>query len=268
MKITRVGIRRGLSLVELLLSLAVVGILAAGVSTLAMGVRATSEYAQGTAEALQHGRVACERIERACSSAKATADYPGFGVLPTAVGSSLFPDTLIVWTPGATPANANGPPLVRELTIFTFDPSKPERLLEITVPGDNRAVPSMTDASGWASLISSIHSSSSAQKVQLTDLLRVGNASSNGSNLRGVIRFETRYLPTTTEWASYKGGSTAWADLSWPLNLYGSQYGVRQAWCRIELQLVPRGLTRQGSDSAANAVPVFGSATLLSTLSK
>jgi hypothetical protein len=189
-------------------------------------------------------------------------------VLPTQVGSYAFPDTLIVWTPAGAPANANGPPLVRELTIFTFDPSHPERLLEITVPGDNRAAPSMTNASAWVGLLTSIHASSSAQRVQLTDLLRTGNSSSNGSNVRGVIRFETRYLPTLTEWASYQSGSTAWADLSWPLNLYGSQYGMRQAWCRMELQLVPRGQTREGTDAAANAIPVFGSATLLSTLSK
>ncbi len=259
---------RGVSLVEMLLAIAVLGIIALSLSALATTVNTSNDYSQSRGEAIQHARVACERIERAMHSAHATADYPGFAAVATTINGQSYPDLLIVWRPDGAPANVNGPPLMRELVFFTFDPSAPNRLLEITLPHDNHSAPAMTNVTQWAMELASIHTSSSAVKTQLTDLLRTGDAGATGTQMRGVVRFETRLRPSASEWTSYKSNTLAWNDLSWAQSIYGSDTGLRQAWCSFELQLVPRGKTRSGSEAAALALPAFGSAAIYYTLKK
>jgi hypothetical protein len=155
---------------------------------------------------------------------------------------------------------------MRELTIFTFNPSAPNVLLEVTLPNDGRSAPALSSSSSWATEVSNALSSNSAVKVQLSDLLRTGDAGSTGTQMRGVIRFETRLKPSAAEWTSYKAGTTNWANLSWAQSIYGSSTGLRQAWCSYELQFVPRGKTRSGTDSAALALPAFGSTAIYHTL--
>jgi hypothetical protein len=96
--------------------------------------------------------------------------------------------------------------------------------------------------------------------------LRTGDAGSTGTQMRGVIRFETRLRPSAAEWSEYQGGSRNWADMSWAQSIYSADTGLRQAWCSYELQFVPRGKSRSGADSAALALPAFGSAAIYYTL--
>jgi prepilin-type N-terminal cleavage/methylation domain-containing protein len=260
--------RAGVTLVEMLLALAVLGIMALSLGALASTVHSSNNYSQTRGEAIQHARVACERIERALHAAYATADYPGFAAVATTVGSYSYPDLLIVWRPDGAPANAAGPPLMKELVFFTFDPSAPQRLLEITRPTDSRAAPAPTNLTQWAIEIANLHTSNSSVKVQLTDLLRTGDAGSAGTQMRGAIRFETRLRPSAAEWASFQSGTLNWADLSWAQSVYSADTGLRQAWCSYELQLVPRDKARSGADSAAHALPAFGSGAIYYTLSR
>ena len=260
--------RTGVSLVEMLLAIAVLGIMAMSLSALATIVHTSNDFAQTRGEAIQHARVACERIERALSSAYATADYPGFAAVATTSGGHSYPDLLIVWRPVGAPANAAGPPLMRELVFFTFAPSEPHKLLEITLPNDNRPAPAASNLVQWAIELASLHTRNDAVKVQLSDLLRTGDAGSTGTQMRGVVRFETRLRPSAAEWTEYQNGSRDWDELSWAQSIYGSDTGLRQAWCSYELQFVPRGKTRSGSESAALALPAFGSAAIYYTLTK
>ena len=259
--------RNGLTLVEMLVAMAVMGILIVGLSGMVTTIHQSNEFVRTQGEALQHARVSIERIERICRGATATRDYPGFWVVSETFGAYSFPDALVVWSPeSGTPANLDGPPLLSELVVYTYDDASPESLIEVTARSAVGDAPALSETSVWQSLINVARTSDVVTKIELTDLLRVADAGVSGSEWRGVLRFETRHHPTATELASYEAGSANWEDLTWPLDIYGADFGVRQSWCAMEIQLVPRGETRRGEESETHALAFFGSASLSHTL--
>lgn len=267
--------RRAVTLAELLLSIAIMSMVALAMAALATAVRSTRGYSEGQGTAAQHARVALARIRNTIEDAYATADFPGMTVISTQVGSYSFPDTLVVWSPTGNPANASGPPLYSELVIFCPDPTAQYRLVEIKVPTDTRSAPALSDTSAWLSNINSIKTSSAATKTILTDMMRIaaaGSVTSSGGNnsvssqLRGAVRFRVVVRPSQTDWTNYKNGTVAWTGLPWVQDIYGSQTGLRQSWCRTELQLVSATTTTATATSAA--IPFFGSATLYYGLKK
>lgn len=257
----------GLTLIELILSLAIMAIMAGVLSGLASAVQQGARYSQSSAAAAQHGRVALERIARCISQAYATADHPGAAVVYETIGTHRFPDTLIVWRPQGAPANPQGPPLAGELVIFCPDPAQPNRLVELTVPDDTRAVPldGTLDTPSGRALVNSIKLSAAARKVTLTELLRTAlpwARAPTPANLRGAVRFVCELHPTAAEWQAYKSGTTAWTALPWPQGLYSASTGVRQVWVRTEIQLVG-DVTASGLNYEASEVtPYLGSAAI------
>jgi hypothetical protein len=233
-----------MTLVELLIASSMLLLLAGVIGGLASAVQTSSSYSQGHADAAQHARVALERITREVGQATAVGDYPGFAVIYEDIGGSRYPDTLLVWRPASgTPANPNGPPLISELVIYSPHPQQPEQLLEIRAPQDTRPIPldESLNQSPWPETITAVKKDAQSQRVVLTNLLRV-SATSSGSNLqRAAVRFHHELRPTTAELAAYRAGTRAWKDLAWPQGLYSSQTGIRQAWVRIEIQLLPSG---------------------------
>ena len=73
--------RRGLTLVELMMVTAVMAILATTLAALATTVQVANQQQMGRGLAIQHGRVAIERIERAIQGATANEQFPGFIVI-------------------------------------------------------------------------------------------------------------------------------------------------------------------------------------------
>lgn len=257
-------LRSGLTLVELLIATAIMGILAVVLSGLATAVNQSWKYTEGHGLANQHSRVAIERITRAVRGATTAEDYPGFVVASETVAAWRFPDTLIVWYPDGSPVNPDGPPLVSECVMFCPDPDNPNLLLEITAPSDNATVPPFAEVSAgtWNSEIAAIKSSSSSRRVVLSNLVRTGTVSGTGGGERGAIRFEQVLRPSESEWADYETASLAWEDMSWPLGMYGSQTGVRYTWLRCELQLMPGKVAAAEDTQGQQALPFFGSAGL------
>ena len=250
--------RKALTIIELSLSMAVLSMVAAAVAALATGVRQGSEFARNSAMVTQHARVTADRISRCIESAWATETDPGAVVVHETLGGEAVPIALVVWRPtSGKPVNENGPPLVRELAIFTPDTADPRRLLEVRAPSNSSTVSleSLDSASGRA-LISSILSSASSQKILLTELLRT-TAVSGSSARRGVVWFVRRVLPSSADLVAARTGSKNWVDLPWPQGIYTSTTGVRQTWIRFELQLTPPGTTT--ANMASQAVPFFGS---------
>lgn len=254
--------RSGLSLVELLVAVSILGLVAAALGTLTTAVHTSNEYAIGQGGAVQHARVAMHRIRSACENATANADYPGFWVLTTQKSTWKFPDILVVWRPSGLAVDPNGAPRYSELVIFAADPNDPTHLVEVTAPDDHRVVPTLSSTSSWATNINAILSADTSKKIMLTDRLRVASHGTASTDERAAIRFEMRYRPTLAEWSAFKAGTKPWADLSWPQNLYGSTAGVRQSWCAIELQVMPLGFECRGTDAAALALTFFDSAAL------
>jgi prepilin-type N-terminal cleavage/methylation domain-containing protein len=248
--------RYGLTLVELLMTIAVVGLIGAALAALATAVEQGSQYTNGHGAATQGARVALGRIRHHVETATATADFPGFAVFGQTVGAWAFPDTLVVWHPSAAPANAAGPPLFSELIIYCPSPTAPHELLEITIPGYQVGTPPLSSRALWLSELDAIKSSGSARRVTLLGNLRTARPS-DFLPPRGCVRFAERVSPSASDWNSYLAGSTDWGDLPWALDIHGSQTGLRQAWCRVELQL-----DADPSPSGESPLAFFGSAAL------
>jgi len=255
--------RRGLTLVELLMAVGILGMISAALGTLTMAVQMSNHHVMGQHLIVQQGRVAMERMRRAMNEATASEDFPGFAVFSETVSGYDFPDTLVVWHPNGSPSNPNGPPLFSELVIFCPDPSAPHQLLEITVPTDTRATPALSNTSLWQTELATIKNSTSAKKVTLVSLLRTAKVTTDANSpIRGAVRFHVRVLPSISQWDNFKSGSTDWDDLPWVQGIHGSQTGLRQTWCSIELQLLPDYLESRIDTNGEQTVPLFGSAAL------
>jgi prepilin-type N-terminal cleavage/methylation domain-containing protein len=269
--------RRGLTLIELLISLSMMAMLAGVLAGLAMAVQTSTAYSYGHATATQHARVVLERIARDVSQASGAGEHAAFAVITHVDGAYRFPDTLVIWRPTGAPANPQGPPLVKELVIYTPDPADPRQLLEIRAPGDSRSVPlnDQINQSPWREVIEEVKTSSSSRKVVLTNLLRspttlVGGAAVNAppATRRGAVRFEQELRPSATAWAAYKGGTLTWDSLIWPQGLGGSLCGLRQSWLRVELQLMPGEDALARDVQGEQAIPFYSSSAAYYSLSR
>ena len=127
--------RRGMTLLELLVSMSVMLLVVGTLAGLAKGVQLSFEHGEAYGTVTQHARVALERIARTANEARANRQFPGFLVVAETEGSWRFPETLVVWRKTAPPAAADVPK-VSELVLYCPDRGFPNILLEITVPGD------------------------------------------------------------------------------------------------------------------------------------
>ena len=228
---------------------------------LSNGVQLANEYGNGYGTATQHARVVMERIERTVNEAYGRSTWPGVWVTQDVDGQWNYPDTLVVWHPGGTPANPSGPPLVQELVIFCPDPAAPGDFIQLTVPGNTQPLPS--DSTSLTALIDSLKTSSSANKTVLTNLLRmvsVTSSSSASATSRGAVRFVVNLTPSATNWTSYTSGGLAWNSLPWVLGIHSSTTGLRQVWVQTDLQLNPGDTWVAGNPAGASPTPFCGSA--------
>ncbi len=256
--------RAGLTLVELLISITIITMTVGALGVMGRAVQIASEHNQSYGTATQHARVVLDRLARTVQQAHGNAAYAGAWVVEDVVGSYNFPDTLVVWHPATAAANPDGAPLASELKIFCPDPAAPGQLVEITVPGDSRAVPSPANAATFKTFIVGLKTAAGANKVQLTNLVRVASASASGNSTtqqRGAVRFVVELNPSAAEWVSFEAGTTAWNDLSWPQGIAGPNSGMRHVWVRSEIQLLPAGDWHATGEAAKEPVPFFGSAT-------
>ncbi len=252
----------GLTLLELLIAMSIMVMVVGTLGSLAKGIQEGFEYADSHGEATQHARVVLDRITKKVREATANEKFPGAMVLDEWSGPWRFPDTLVVWAEG-DPLDADGLPRLpryNELRIYCPDFNEPNKLVEIT-PTDSRTVP-WVEGSGvnLAQLTAEIRTirQSAAGEPPLTDLMRtcpIGQAAD--SPRRGAVRFEMRLRPEKDRWAD---SGVAWDELDWAQGVYSSQFGLRQVWLRIELQVTPDQETTD--DAGQRAVPFFGSAAL------
>ncbi len=250
-------LRQGITLSELLVAIAVMGLVAVALGALAKAVEQSTGYTRGHETALQYARVAIQRIGRHIEGAHANDQFPGFIVINRPEQGWDFPDMLAVWYPEGAPQAIDSLPLFSELIIYAPDPTQPNRLLEITARTDHRVVPPITSLGAWRSELQSIISSSTARRVVLLENLRTGQVAASGQP-RGNVRFLQRLRPSQSDYGQFQAGTKSWEDLAWAQGIRGTQRGMRQAWCRIELQLIVDG----GANGGMSVVPYFGSAAL------
>ncbi len=247
-----------MTLIELMISVTILSVTIAAVGVLARAVQISAEYNEGYGTATQHARVTLDRLDKAINQAYANKTYSGAWTTVDVISSFDFPDTLVVWRPSGTPANPTGAPLASELVLFCPDPAAPNKLLEITVPGDNRTMPSPSGAATFKTFIDGLKTAAGAAKAQLTDLVRT-TPISGSANPRAAVRFVVTKNPTDSEMLWYP--SVTWMNLPWPQSICGPATGLRQVWVRTELQLMPYGQWIATNAAAQQAVPYFGSST-------
>ncbi len=260
--------RRGMTLAELLVAGTVLVLIGGAMATLAFAVYESHEVCRDQSTAAQHARVSIDRIERAVSEATASESFPGCLIVNFSADNYTFPDSLAVWHPSGSAADPSGLPQVNELIVFSCNPSEPNRLLEMTWPTNTSTVPAANNTIMWRSLIDNFHSSSQTVKNQLTDRVHFGTVDTTilidglFSTRRGTIRFKRIMAPSDSQWSQYRGGQRAWQNLDWPLDLYGSQTGMRTVGLQVELQI------RSGPESQPEPLPFFGSANVTYALRK
>ncbi|MBN1909842.1 MAG: prepilin-type N-terminal cleavage/methylation domain-containing protein [Pirellulales bacterium] len=257
--------RRGLTLVELMIGMAVMSIIAVMMTALSSAVFVGAEYADEHGLAVQHARVALERISRTVREAKANNTFPGFLVLTKQVSTWYFPNTLVVWRPSSAAPDIDGVPQFNELVIFCPHPDDPHRLVEITAPTNVNTVPALSNLALWRTQINLIKTSADSKIVTLTNLMRVCavNGSANIADQQGNVWFVSRLLPSKAELDDYYAdGSPTWDELSWVQGIYGSETGLRQNWVRMELQLMPGTESFDTDPGGESAIPFFDSAAL------
>ena len=247
--------RSGLTLLELMLASLVMVLFAAAISALAMAVQQNTQHNDGVGTVTQHARVSIQRIERAVSGATANEHFPGCIAFGDSINGSTTPDTLVVWRGDVPISDPDGRPLFSELVVYCPDLYQPNRLVEITAPSSRSTTPPISDASGWRIHLYALKVSNWANKTELTDQLHTVAVGYRGES-RGMVRFDVTMRPTEKELTAYKSGSLAWEDIKWVQGMHGGQTGLRQTWCRSELQLT----IKNGEASADLEIPFVGSA--------
>lgn len=255
--------RSGLSLAELLLSIAVVSMIMTAVATLADAVRTAQQTVNELGGAVQHAQLALHRIRRHIETATANSLFPGFVVFGDQIGSQTFPDILVVWHPEGSAADPAGLPRWDELVVFGPDSLDPERLVEVTWPDDPQIVPALANTADWQQRLDAALRGESGRAVLLASGLRTAPVTGRRSRLtsaqaapRGAaLRFDAQLVPSNEQFAALAAGRIAWSDLSWSQGIHSATTGLRQHGCRIELQL-----RAAGSDAADAALPFCESA--------
>ncbi len=254
------GHRSGFSLLELVVAMTIMVIVMGSLGAMAKAVNEGALYGETYGTATQHARVAMQRIAASVRGATTSDEFPGVLVITETVGGWGFPDILVVWHPEGSPVDPDGLPRANELRIYSPNPDAPNELLEITFPDNTTTVPSPSDTAAWLSAATAAKASSDGVRTVLTDMLRTAQVTSLADSTRGVVRFEVRYRPDDSELAAYDAGTSDWKALAWPQGIYSDNVGLRQAWVRMELQLVPGSTSVGVPASDDTAIPFLGSA--------
>ncbi len=252
--------RSGMTFVELIIAMTIMAMVVGTMEMLAEAVHSSYGFNEAHGTATQHARVTFDRIRQIASEAKANARFPGYIVWSDRVGTTTFPDTLVVWHPKGPPVSPTGLPRFNELIVYCPSPTAPNQLLEITVVGDSRRVPSLTNTSAWATEIAAIRQNPLNARVALTDLLQT--FSTPHATTRGALRFAARLKPSDASYAQYKAGTITFQSVDWAQGICGGQEGLRQSQLRIEAQLTPASDEMGANAAQLEAVPYFGSVAL------
>lgn len=250
----------GLTLVEMMIAMSIMAIVVVVLATLARAVQLSAEYGDSHAEATHHARVVIERITRTVREATTSDDFPGFLVVADTIDGNRYPDMLVVWHPAGAATDPEGLPRYSELVIYCLHGDHPNRLMEITAPNNSTIAPPADDEAGWSAAVATIRGDAGGNRATLTGLVRTCLVPT--STRRGAVRFESRLRPSDDDLALYRDETLTWDELPWVQGIYGSHVGLRQAWLRIELQLMPGAGAAVDDPAGQQAIPFLGSAAL------
>ena len=289
--------RRGMTLAELLIAMAIMGLMTVVLAGMSQAVNSAWAYTKGVESTEQQAAAAFDRIKfmLAHTGTYRLTGQPtrlGLAMVPRTVGSATIPDVLVLWTGGRNGGmSALGTqtrlPVASELLAYTWDSTNPSQLLEVAFPSSTNNIDFA--ATDFATTIMSLLASLTADRIPLCGHLRVTSLSATTttptplttyptggmygpsisttpttttstidvSQSVGCARFDIAWAPTDAELATATVGSTLWYQLNWPLGAVCSRSGMRQATLNLELQIEPDGV--DAGTGSINAIPFFDS---------
>lgn len=263
------GAPSGITLIELTISLTITSFLTVILGALVMAVQTAWQYTSGLEEATMQANASLERMRYMVAQAGVyqTGGQPttvGLAVVHHVWSGKSLPDVLVVWSGGrdggmAATGLQNRLPLVSELVIYTWDSDAPHHLVELTFPTDSTEIDFASDS--FPTAISNLLTTTSRKKLLLVDRLRRSQLSQSGASAAvfvGNVRFGLALTPTPNSLSGVTAGSAEWNALMWAQGIVTSEFGMRQATVRMELQIEGR---KQSADFVAEttALPFFGS---------
>lgn len=260
--------RRGFTLVELLMAGSIASMLTLALGGVVIAVQSARQHTINYEESTAQATAAWERVRYIASQAgvyqlSGQSTRLGLRVAYRDWGTYRLPVALVVWSGGRSGKLGSGNvltrlPQVRELLIVTYAPDAPQRLVELAFPGNSTEFD--FTASNFDSTVSTLISSTGAERITLCDRLRVDSLSGGGQMTSpgvGNINFRIEMSPDDASVQSTTPGTQAWLDLRWAQSIASNSSGMRQATLHGEMQIEPRGTAVAGNSIA---IPFFGSA--------
>ena len=174
--------RRGMTLPELLIGMAIMGLMVVVLAGMSNAVNSAWTYTKGVEITEQNSAAAIDRIKYMLAQTGTydlTGQPPrlGLAVVTRTVGSASIPDVLVLWTGGRNGGmSALGTqarlPVASELLVYTWDSTTPNQLLEVAFPNSSNNV-DFADTSFSDTITKLLASSVAADRIPLCDRLRV-----------------------------------------------------------------------------------------------
>ncbi len=264
---SRVRSRRGLTLVELTISLTITSMMSVVLLGLINAVHTAHRHSEGQETAGLQAQAALERISYMVSQAgtyKLDGHQTQLGVRVVARYWSSYemPDILVVWSGGRDGGKAKQGqhsrlPVGNELVVYAPDLKDPSRFFEYAFPDWTGSVDFQSDS--FDDDIIRALESDLAERAKLTDRVRVTSLGTTSDQDWPNVRFSTRQTPSELELTTTDPDSDAWEELHWSQGITTSTGGLVRTVVRIELQLEPRSYAISDAHTSV-AIPFLGSA--------
>lgn len=266
--------RGGLTLVELLMSMAISSILIVALGGIVTATQSAWKHTQGIEDSQAQITATFDRMKMMITQAgvyQVGGQPPqvGLAVVSHPWNSIDIANTLVVWTGGRNGGISDQGTLTRlpkisELLIYTSDPNDAHNLIEIALPDVDSAID--FNSSSFNSTIRSAIKSSDAESALLTNRIKSSQFILSGSpwgSPVGNIRFELVKTPSDSSLSGVAPGTSDWMNLSWPQGTASSTSGLRQATINIEIQLEAAERTSLNDVNSTTALPFFSSSSRL-----
>ncbi len=217
---TKFRVRLGMTLAELLISMAILSMMSVVLAGMSNAVNSAWSYTKGIEETDLQAQAALERIEYMVSQ---TGTYKltgqptraGMAVVTRTVGKNQLPDVLVLWTGGrsggmATSGVQSRLPTVGELLIYTWDASTPASLIEVAFPGQSASFDFA--ASDLSTQVTNLLNTKTAEIIPLCSQLRVSSlnstSTSSTTSLTPVLIGQTSLYGTSLDMSASIGTSS------------------------------------------------------------
>lgn len=183
--------RRGMTLVELLISMMVLGLMSVVLAGMSNAVNSAWEYTKGVGGTEQQASAVIDRIKYMVGQTGTyrVAGQPtrlGMAVVEREVSSTTVPDVLVLWTGGrdggmAALGQQTRLPIASELLAYTWNEKSPSQLVEVAFPGDSTTVDFAS--SDFAASVATLLASPTVERIPLCERLRIGAIGQTSSSL-------------------------------------------------------------------------------------